>query len=186
MGLVGGSRSYDGAGLGWAPWKCPRCAAENTGAIDDGCTSCGSGSVKAQHVGVAPPAAQIVHPVPTLDHQRAVHGVESYAEAWADTHDLTVYSHVEAFIAGYLLAQQHAHAQTMTAPPVTAGLAQLAPGGKVRRTIIAALELFKDQVLRDAQEEIASGEWCSVEEAGQLIQQLKAELKAEEEKETTT
>lgn len=43
------------------------------------------------------------------------------------------------------------------------------------RTILAALRLFRDQVLVEATEEIASGEWCTVEEVDQLIQQLAAE-----------
>jgi hypothetical protein len=91
------------------------------------------------------------------------------AKTWADAHPLATIA--QAFLAGV----QHAHEQMMTAPPVTADVVQLAPEGKPRRTIIAALELFKDQVLREAQEEIASGEWCSVEETEKLIAQFKHE-----------
>ena len=63
----------------------------------------------------------------------------------------------------------------LTSEPVTADIAPHAPEGKPRRTIIAALELFKDQVLRGAVEEISSGEWCSLEEVDLLIHQLKDE-----------
>lgn len=179
MGMVGGNRTYDGPGLAqWAPWKCPACAAENTGSIDEGCASCGSGSVKAKHVGVQAPAPQPLVTVDTTPLARDPRmQLVVVAADWERQHeDATL---AAAFMAGYYLAQQHAQAQTMTAPPVTADLPALAPGGKVRRTISAALELFADQVLRDARDEILSGEWCSVEEAQQVI----ANLKQEEERE---
>jgi hypothetical protein len=40
--------------------------------------------------------------------------------------------------------------------------------------MVAALSLFRDQVLIGATEEITSGEWCSVEEVNQLIAHLTA------------
>lgn len=41
---VGGSRHYTGQGLGTVvSWKCPRCANENTGDIQQGCANCGAG-----------------------------------------------------------------------------------------------------------------------------------------------
>ena len=172
---VGGSRHYDGPGLAqWAPWKCPACAAENTGSIDAGCTSCGSGSVKARHVGVQPPPVGDLHLTPAvaavkkdLEVGMAVYALGS---EWLAAHpqaDL-----LGAFIAGYQLATQHAQAKTMTAPPVTADLAGFSPDGKVRRTIIAALEFFKDRVLPEAADEIASGEWCAIAEVESVIQDL--------------
>lgn len=185
MGMVGGTRSYDGPGLGSAPWKCPRCAQQNTGAIDAGCVHCGSGAARPQHIGLPPPAEDlklaIPPPIPESPEVQALRkdmeaGVAVYtaAEAWAAAHE-GVASMTEAFVAGYRLATAQAQAHTMAAPPVTADVASLAPEGKPRRTIIAALELFKDQVLREAADEIASGEWCSLEEVDQLIQQLKDE-----------
>lgn len=197
MGLVGGNRQYDGPGLGAGPWKCPSCGEANTGAIDTGCLHCGSGSAAPRHVGQPPPT-----PPPSDLHLPSVrwtgfktaeehaaarvesgafqavkadmdHGVEIYATAaaWAATHEGETLS--DAFLAGYQLATQQHTARTMAAPPVTADVAELAPAGKPARTIIAALEIFKDQVLRDAAEEIASGEWCSIEETEALITQLK-------------
>jgi hypothetical protein len=179
MGMVGGSHIYDGPGLGHGPWKCPACAAANTGSIDDGCTSCGSGSAKPQHVGNPPPpvkpAVDLHLPLPVPPQEHTVYPrtgpLDVIAAAWYGEHPTTTI--VEAFIAGYLVATAHARAHTIAAPPVTADLGTFHPDGKVRRTIIAALELFKDQVLRDAQDEIASGEWCSIEEIDQVIRQLK-------------
>jgi hypothetical protein len=92
------------------------------------------------------------------------------AQRWAAQHPGETLA--QAFIAGFLLAQ----GVTMDAPPVTADLTQLAPDGKTARTVIAALQLFRDQVLRDAAEEIASGEWCSVSEVAALIKQLEETL----------
>ena len=181
MGLVGGSRSYDGPGLGHAPWKCPACAVLNVGPLGEGCTSCGSGSARPQHVG-QPPRVETAPPRSKSAYARAVAAdpipswkpeLSIVAEAWVEQNPLATIA--EGFMAGYRLAVEQFTARAMAAPPVTADLASLAPEGKVRRTIIAALELFKDQVLRDAKEEIASGEWCSIEEVDQIIAQFKQE-----------
>lgn len=219
MGVVGGNRQYDGPGLGVAPWKCPACAVLNTGMIDGGCASCGSGSAQARHVGVVPPAPPsaktiwdrhkgedaLVPPPPftVADHfgddlhleqppirpatfqavkadmARGLAAMDEHreisvlAETWAAQHgEATI---TDAFLAGYQFAIIQSQARTMVAPPVTADLDALAPDGKARRTIIAALEIFKDQVLRDATEEIASGEWCSIEEIEHLITELKTQ-----------
>ena len=193
MGLVGGNRQYDGPGLGAGPWKCPACGEANTGAIDAGCLHCGSGSAAPRHVGQPPPVERRAGKTPLtghpLDENGAIdlhltpaftavkadldRGMEVYAaaNAWALTHDAEGLE--AAFLAGYQLAVQQLTARTMLAPPLAADIATLAPDGKARRTIIAALDLFKDQVLRDARDEIASGEWCSLEEVEQLIIDLK-------------
>ena len=202
MGEVGGFRGYDGPGLGSAPWKCPRCGAENSGLLDVGCTSCGSGSAPARHVGVQPPpvtrragttplqgrpldddgAIEFLPPAKAAATERPQEHSEAsaWAAQWTAQHPTA--GPFDAFLAGYLCALQIARAHLMQAPPVTADVASLAPSGKVRRTIIAALELFKDRVLPEAQEEIASGEWCSIEEVEQVLQQLRDE----DAKETTT
>jgi len=96
--------------------------------------------------------------------------VYAAAERWAETHPEATLA--EAFAAGYLMAQ----GGMITAPPVTADVASLAPEGKPRRTIIAALLHFKDQVLADHPEEIESGEWCSPDEVDQLITELTKEI----------
>ena len=171
MGVIGGHRGYDGPGLGWAPWSCPACAKENTGALAAGCVHCGSGSAQPRHVGQAPPAAlSLPAPAAVSDEDRPRWtAADAFAEAWEAAHPDA--SLAEAFVAGMQFANQ----RTMQAPPVTADSETLAPAGKARRTIIAALEIFRDQVLRGATDEIASGEWCSVEETEGLIQQLRDE-----------
>jgi len=104
-------------------------------------------------------------PAALPDH--AAPSVDEIAVVWASTYPNA--SLADAFRAGYELAMR----QTMHTPPVTADTLAFAPEGKVNRTIRAALELFRDQVLREADEEIASGEWCSIEEVGALIEDLK-------------
>jgi hypothetical protein len=76
-----------------------------------------------------------------------------------------------AFVAGVLWMR----GRLVAAPPVTADTAALSPAGKANRTIIAALELFRDQVLPTATEEISSGEWCDAQEIETLIHQLREE-----------
>ena len=62
---------------------------------------------------------------------------------------------------------------------VTAFPAQLVevfdPAGKVQRTLIAALELFRDRILAEAPEAVESGEWCSPEEVNDLIAHISAQ-----------
>jgi hypothetical protein len=187
MGVVGGSREYDGPGLGLGPWKCPSCRAENSGPIDAGCVSCGSGSAPARHVGVSPPPVSDLHlPRPPIagvaggstPSPSAIAFVQWFGvqlEERANKLQLAENESLlrEAFLVGYACAVRDLQARTMAAPPVTADVESLAPEGKARRTIVAALELFKDQVLRGATDEIASGEWCSIEEVEQLIETLK-------------
>jgi len=76
----------------------------------------------------------------------------------------------DAFVAGYTTATQ---GMNHSRAPVA--IEALAPEGKARRTIMAALDLFKDQILSQQPEEIASGEWCSVEETEALLATLRAE-----------
>jgi len=167
MGTVGGSRHYVGGGLGMeAGWKCPRCGAENQGPIAQGCTQCGSGA-PGRHIGQAPPPPPAPEPAPpTPDPTRSV------AEVWLDEHpDATL---EEAFTAGYVEGIREARrAQRATAPsapqPFTPELA-------VNRTIVAALELFRDQVLAGTPEEVLSGEWLSAEQVTSLIRQIQGEV----------
>ena len=187
MGLVGGSREYDGAGLGWGPWKCPACAQQNEGPIDAGCIHCGSGSARPYKAAVAtPPPTPDLRLTPPVEEAEQPQGFRALrrdmeqgaaildlAVAWAAAHEGA--TAIDGFLAGYDLAMRQAQAHTMAAPPVTVDVAALAPEGKARRTIIAALEIFKDQVLRDATEEIASGEWCSIEEVDAIIRQFREE-----------
>ena len=59
--------------------------------------------------------------------------------------------------------------------PTPHELTTLTPEGKARRTILAALRLFRDQILTQTPDEIESGEWCSLEEADALIAQLETD-----------
>jgi hypothetical protein len=185
IGIVGGDRHYTGPGLGDGPWKCPACNADQSGPIALGCQDCGAGT--AQPYKAPAPAGNVgrstdaggtegARAVPfalvkgDLDQAMMMYGL---AEQWAATHDTA--SLAEAFVAGYALARQQHEARTMSAPPVTADLDRLAPEGKPRRTIVAALDYFKDQILSQRPEEIETGEWCSPEEVDQLIAQLQEE-----------
>lgn len=186
QGEIGGDRHYEGAGLGqFGAWKCPACGTENVGAFEQGCPSCGAGSGAAYHVGHPPPApprdeGARLAPLKESPAFQAVKGdldqgiaVYDAALAWASAHMDA--SRADAFVAGYQLATAQLTAHTMRAAPVTADVAQLAPEGKSRRTIVAALKLFRDQVLSQTPDEIESGEWCSLAEVDEVIQQLEAE-----------
>ena len=180
MGMVGGSRHYTGGGLGdMGMWECPSCGAENAGPLTGGCQLCGAGKPDA---GPPPPPPR---PAPTLaPTPRPV--AEAPAEdddtpnAW--THWIARHPDAtleQAFTAGYIEGVRDAR-RGMRAPE-SPPLETFRPEGIVNRTLIAALELFRDQVLIRAREEIESGEWLSVAGVNDLIEQLRTtELQAEE------
>ena len=164
------------------PWNCPACGVQNIGRLALGCVHCGSGK-PGYHVGLPPPAKAAPPISATLSGITPLSAFEEWLAAYTlDNAGEWIHSQEQvdrlqaAFQAGWIAgAQQQAH-RTLQAPPVTVDLRTLAPETKAQRTIIAALELFKDQVLISAKEEIASGEWCSVEEVESLIAQLKDQL----------
>jgi hypothetical protein len=170
IGDVGGPRHYTGDRLPEGPWKCPACKADQVGPLAEGCTSCGSGTAKGYHaptIGQPPPMTRPVTPPPQTDPRRQT--IYETAIAWiAENPDATL---VDAFIAGAAYQQ----GKTMGAPPVSVDVPTRAPAGKPRRTIIAALQLFREQILPRATEEVASGEWCAIDEVDALIQQLQVE-----------
>jgi hypothetical protein len=155
---VGGSRHYDGGGLGQeAGWKCPSCGGENAGPIAQGCTRCGAGT-PGRHIGRdAPP------PAPSEPELRQ----GDIATVWAETHPGV--SVEEAYRAGYL---DGVRAVRALPPPHRAAEPPLDPQTKIARTIVAALGYFADQILSGAPPEVESGEWCSVAEVRTLIHQL--------------
>ncbi len=182
-GLLGGELSvghYDGPEAHvLAPWRCPACGVENGGRLELGCVSCGAGT-PGRHVGVQPPAHAAAPDLydrffgptaqsSTLERSKSIYPV---AEAWADAHPAA--SLAAAFIAGYLTATE-VELPPMRRPAESGMGNALAPEGKARRTLLAALELFVDQILRQQPEEIVSGEWCSVEEAEALAESLRRE-----------
>lgn len=195
-GDVGGPRHYTGERPPEGPWKCPACKADQFGPLADGCTACGSGAVKPFRITTP---AKVAGPVtraadrlaadlaesnlfrqeraegPNLSALRAdmknALDVYQYALNWSGANpDATL---ADAFIAGF----QYANAKTIGAPPVSVDVPALSVEGKPRRTIIAALQHFREQILPRAMEEIASGEWCSLDEVDELIQQLSDEEK---------
>lgn len=181
VGEVGGPRHYTGDRPSDGPWKCPACKADQTGPLAEGCQACGSGTQKGYHITSDGPPRRLPNPVQAAPPLRAKQ-IEQLRTDMAD--GLTIYQYAlnwsaanpeaslaDAFIAGY----QYANAKTIGAPPVAVDVPTLAPEGKPRRTIVAALGFFREQILPRALDEVASGEWCSVEEVDELIRQLQAE-----------
>jgi hypothetical protein len=164
---VGGSRHYDGGGLGAeAGWKCPSCGTENQGPLAQGCALCGAGK-PGRHIGrEAPPPAMPPTPPPEPDPPPTVRQGD-VATYWAETHpDVSVeYAYRAGYYEGVRAARE---AQRPAAAPTADGERQ----EKIARTIIAALSYFADHVLPQAPHEVASGEWCSVDEVRSLIQSL--------------
>jgi hypothetical protein len=200
MGATGGEIStgkYDGPEAHeHAPWKCPACGVQNEGPIPLGCVHCGSGK-PGRHIGQPPPpeverrpGSGRLHGRP-LDDNGAIqwdpppaagigtpaelHPAYAIACAWAEQHHLT--DPAGAFLAGYDFALRLSkRAADLEAEQTPAPVETLAPHTKAQRTIIAALEIFKDQILSQGPEEITSGEWCSASEVDELIARLQAQL----------
>ena len=152
-------------------WQCPACDADNFGPLEQGCSACGSGKPGKK----VDPDDWGVSPVPTSTSSTEVQKSTSELEApvdiayrgWRKDHpqdsqtplDLQLYA---AFVAGFYAAQGRVQQQTVE--PLT--------GTAESRTIVAALKLFRDQILSDLPEEVRSGEWLTPQAVDQLIDRL--------------
>lgn len=178
---VGGARHYTGPERDVvAPWKCPACLVENLGRLELGCVHCGAGK-PGVHVGVDAPAAVVPAPAPEYSSGRNEASADDFDYWYARSRDRInagtwTQPQLEDLCRSAFDAGWRAHQRiVLQAPPVMSDVRALAPAGKPTRTIIAALDLFKDQVLRHQPEEVASGEWCSAEEVDALLVQLHAQ-----------
>lgn len=173
MGEVGGSRFYQGGGA-FPPamgWSCPACGEFNVGDLTQGCTACGAGR-PGRRIDVTPP--------PALPHRSQAEPRDLLEEAgakfWHANPRATV---IDGFVAGYQMALaqlQRQQSAPLRVPPVALDVKALAPETREQRTILAALRFFKDQIAAVAEEEIASGEYCSAPELDALIARIERTL----------
>ena len=147
-----------------ALWKCVACGTENSGPLEMGCASCGSGK-PGSHVGVPPPAAPIAGAEIPAGHEPTT--VEAAYLRWLKTNGMKQVDPVvnellfDAFQAGFQVGISQVAQQAV---PLS--------GTAETRTVIAALRLFLENILPTASEEIQSGEFLSIEETQRLIQRL--------------
>lgn len=146
-------------------WQCPACDADNFGPLEQGCTSCGSGKPGQK---VAP---SITTSTSSTEVQKSTSEIEAPVDvafrAWRKDYQedpqtplpLHLYA---AFVAGFYAAQGRVQQQTVE--PLA--------GTPESRTIVAALKLFRDQILSDMPEEVRSGEWLTPQEVDRLIDRL--------------
>ena len=189
-----------------ALWHCPACGQENQSPLNAGCPGCGSGQpgrhvgvdpiitpemrqVIEEAIGVrSMPAPSLGVPaVPPFIVQTDISPAftawwRQQADAVRSDPNLTDQLY-RAFTAGWearqgtegVAAMPQSAPSTTVAPPMGQTGSEQARTVQTR-TIIAALRFFSDQVLKEAQEEIASGEWLSRAEVDALIQDLKDKL----------
>jgi hypothetical protein len=131
-----------------------------------------------------PPAPRVSERTPddpTYDDHQAEQG--DVADAWARAHSGVV-SIAEAYRAGYLDGVRAARA-VVEPPPGGTGTGGtdtlLLSTRKVWRTVIVALELFREQVLVAQPEEVATGEWLSPAGVNEVIGELQQLLANSEE-----
>lgn len=144
-------------------WNCVSCGGANAGPLELGCAICGAGK-PGEHVGVPPSARARVVESPQTFRTDPESRVEQAFEAWLKQegpHETFVIEALSrAFNAGYEMALT----TIVQAPPL--------PGTAESRTVIAALRSFMENVLPMASEEIASGEFLSVQAVEALIVKL--------------
>lgn len=178
------SRHYQGPGLGEAAWRCPACGVENVGPIGP-CPACGAGQPGYRpDPGTPPPApprptAHLdAEPEPRIERSATPSAQGDVATLWARAHpDATI---EEAYRAGMLDAQRELQrALRETAAAATPKPETWSPEGRVARTLIAALTLFRDQVLVADPEEVGTGEWCSAKDIDGLIAHFTKQLQQE-------
>jgi hypothetical protein len=172
-GHVGGPRHYQGPTLGpLLGWKCPACAAENSGPLDAGCSSCGSGSAPARHVGVPPkPRAGTLEAAFTREPEPELGGFDGWYNARYRGQFSPVIVEIlkEAWATGIAWYREEMEGQAATPPealPETGIATVLLPKALLNR-VIELLEVTSD--LPDGQQS---------EELLGLIAQLKERMDA--------
>ena len=181
MSPVGGSRHYDGGGLGpIGIWHCPTCGEDNAGPMVEGCAVCGAGR-PGRHVGVgagapppAPPVDDEVEEVEPVQRQKRPRDI---ADVWAEEHpDVTLdQAYRQGFLEGVRQARLEAAQQAQNQTPQRP-LAGAVADDMIQRTIVAALTLFRDDVLRHDPEETKTGEWLTAHQVTALIAQMRGEI----------
>ena len=166
-------------------WHCPACGQDNISIFEEGCPACGAntGATKAKHVGADPRVEQPWNPqqrsaqveqepsqAPTGDAESAFVEFVKTLPAGLDRKIIGLL--FQAFTAGATWGKSQAVSRVdqllVAAPTPVAGLT----GTKEQRTLIAALNFFKEQLLINNPEEVRAGEWCSANEVDQLISQI--------------
>lgn len=186
-GIAGGGvegRKYEGPEAhATAPWNCPKCGVLNEGRLELGCTSCSAGQ-PGYHVTQAPAKRAEPAVILATDRDRITDAFEYWYQQrygyvpHTPEEDPQSSAAAAAFRAGWIAgALNQARPDSATPTPSPIADPEILPvEQKPRRTILAALELFKDQILAGDPEEIRSGEWCSVAEVDQLLTQLRSGL----------
>jgi hypothetical protein len=177
MGAVGGSRHYTGGGLGpETGWHCPNCGAENAGPIAQGCAMCGSGRPGYKATAPPPPAPPPSAPPPAAAAESDDTEQLGAFDRWALAHPRATLE--EAFTAGYVegVRDSNRRIAAVQASKSTETSMLKTPEARINRTMTAALLLFRNQVLVGATEEIENGEWMSIEEADEILTQLRRHL----------
>ena len=129
------------------PWRCPAGGADQGGPLAQGCQACGAGKPGRK--------APVVRAMTPRDH--ALRWCEEQGALDPDVTEVVV----AAFLAGWRMAQQQtAQAQVMGLPPLSVET----------RTIVAALEMFLDRVLVEADPEEG---YLTPAETQELISRLK-------------
>lgn len=183
---VGGPRHYKGSeAAAKLPWKCPACGGENVGRlVGEGCEHCGSGVGSATHVGVPEfvrreKGVPETHTITRVEQRNS--SVDDAFIRWllglGHTTPLDLAAQLAvAFKAGWA-ARGGSAVDGPEEIPTTA--ADDAPADTVltgtiqSRTIVAALQYFKDQVLAQHPEEIDTGEWAKPEDIDALIEEIR-------------
>jgi hypothetical protein len=170
MSPVGGSRHYQGGGLGVeGGWGCPSCGSDNAGPIAQGCTVCGAGR-PGRHIGTEPPTPPAPTPEPSAPPAEGEEQLGPY-DRWALAHPRATLE--EAFSAGFAAGYQNGYVVGSSSQPRTRGVEPTPPDqSKIARTIVAALEYFTEQVLQFEPDEVTRNDWCSAAEVRNLIEQL--------------
>jgi hypothetical protein len=166
---VDANRHYRPGVLDEGVWACPSCGVDNAGPIGQGCASCGAGRPGHRATPDTPAPTPPARPAPAAPREE----FPSLGQVWARQHAQA--TPAEAYDAGYQAGLQAAREAVKLQVRGGAPLAAFHPAGRMTRTLIAALTLFRDQVLVEAAEEIALGEWATADEVTALVAKLQQE-----------
>lgn len=177
------------------PWKCPRCGTENQTPLPQGCPVCGSGKpgfkapITDQGLPLQVPleyrpqnalqTSQDVIPAP-IDEQDVLQAYYAWRARQAG-HQTGLPALEQVWFAGV----EYGRRTFLTAAAPELPMSEVSPipdsdiGTAESRTLIAALELFIEQVLQHDPEEVTSGEWLTAQAARDLINRIQRIEKGE-------
>lgn len=157
-------------------WKCPACAGENQGPLEQGCVSCGAGKPGRR---AEQPLVQVVPSTSSTVQYKEHSTTRTAFDAWwrvAPNYPsvLPTPALVDLAFLAFEAGMEYGRGLNplpLQDPPPSPDT-PLVPGDATSRTLAAALGMFIENILVHGPDEVQDGTWLSAEEARKVLETL--------------